>query len=81
METCPGVDSESTALDIGLRLTQALTTTISIDTHPVELRASVGVAWTPYNLDADTFVAQADETMYQQKQARRAAVHSQRAAD
>jgi len=69
---CPGVDSGTTAVDIAQRLTQALTATIAIDTHTVELRASIGVAWTDLPLDADTFVARADEAMYESKQARRA---------
>ena len=69
---CPGVDTEATALDIGQRLTEALTATIAIDTNSVELRASIGVAWTDRPIDADTFVARADEAMYEAKQARRA---------
>ena len=38
----------------------------------MELRASIGVAWTDRPIDADTFVARADEAMYEAKQARRA---------
>jgi diguanylate cyclase (GGDEF)-like protein len=68
---CPDVDSEATAYEIGRRLTEALTTTITIDTHAVALRASVGVSWTDHPLDADTFVARSDDAMYQAKQATR----------
>jgi diguanylate cyclase (GGDEF)-like protein/PAS domain S-box-containing protein len=67
---CPGVDSEMTAQEIGVRLKQALTSTITIDSDGVGLGASVGVAWTDTVIDADTFVARADKAMYQSKQSR-----------
>jgi diguanylate cyclase (GGDEF)-like protein/PAS domain S-box-containing protein len=68
---CPDVDNPSAALEIGQRLAQALTTTISIGIDSVELRASIGVAWSAEPLDADAFVAQADSAMYQSKQLQR----------
>jgi len=68
---CPAVDSESTAIEIAGRLSEALTATITIDSHVVSLRASIGVAWTDTMIDADTFVARADAAMYRSKQARR----------
>jgi diguanylate cyclase (GGDEF)-like protein/PAS domain S-box-containing protein len=68
---CPGVDDVSTALDIGDRLARALTASIRLGTEIVELRASLGVAWTDCALDPDTFVAQADGAMYRSKQAGR----------
>jgi len=68
---CPGVDNVSTALDIGERLARALTASIKLGKEIVELRASLGVAWTDCALDPDTFVAQADGAMYRSKQAGR----------
>ena len=68
---CPGVDDAETALQIGGRLAEALTASISFGRHTVELRASIGVAWTDRPLDPDTFVAQADSAMYRSKQAER----------
>jgi len=70
---CPGVEDRSTALEIGQRLAQALTANISIGTETVELRASVGVAWSAEPLDADAFVAQADSAMYLSKEAQQSA--------
>jgi len=67
---CPGVESASTAREIGERLAETLNASISIDAHAVELRASLGVAWTDQAVDADTFVARADEAMYLSKHAR-----------
>jgi len=66
---CPGVDTASTALDVGERIARGLTATISFGAEIVELRASIGVAWTDRPLDPDTFVAQADSAMYESKQA------------
>jgi diguanylate cyclase (GGDEF)-like protein/PAS domain S-box-containing protein len=66
---CPGVDSSETAAKLSQRLNRAVTGTIDIADQLVELRASIGVAWTDQPVDADTFVAQADEAMYCSKQA------------
>lgn len=57
---CPNVESRSVGLDIGERLARTLTADIAIGDHTVELRASVGVAWSDEIIDADAFVAQAD---------------------
>lgn len=64
---CPNVENRAVALDIGERLARTLTADINIGTETVELRASIGVAWTDELLDADVFVAQADVAMYEAK--------------
>ncbi len=64
---CPNVETSATGLDIGTRLARTLTTDITIGDNTVELRASIGVAWTDELVDADTFVAQADVAMYEAK--------------
>jgi len=38
-----------------------------VSSATVELRASVGVAWSAMDLDADALVAQADDAMYEAK--------------
>ena len=40
----------------------------------IELRTSVGVAWTADAIDADAFLAQADSAMYQSKRTSRKGV-------
>jgi diguanylate cyclase (GGDEF)-like protein len=64
---CPGVESQSKALEIGKRLAAALTATVDVGAGIVDLRASVGVAWTDERLDPDSFIAQADSAMYESK--------------
>ncbi len=64
---CPNVDDRAVGLDIGRRLARTLTADITIGNETVELRASIGVAWTDELVDADTFVAQADMAMYEAK--------------
>ena len=64
---CPNVESRAVGLDIGERLARTLTADINIGNGTVELRASIGVAWTDELLDADVFVAQADMAMYEAK--------------
>lgn len=64
---CPNVDNRTVGLDIGKRLARTLTADITIGNHTVELRASIGVAWTDDLIDADAFVAQADGAMYEAK--------------
>jgi GGDEF domain-containing protein len=65
---CPNVENRTTALELGQRLARAVTANIVIGNQPVELRASVGVAWTDQPLAADAFVAQADAAIYESKQ-------------
>ncbi|MEY2463741.1 MAG: hypothetical protein QOH64_1879 [Acidimicrobiaceae bacterium] len=64
---CPGVDSSALAVTIAERIATAMTTTVDLGRGPVELRASVGVAWTAEALHPDTFIAQADSAMYESK--------------
>jgi PleD family two-component response regulator len=40
---------------------------VDIESRPVQLRASVGVAWTTESLKADTLIAWADSAMYESK--------------
>jgi diguanylate cyclase (GGDEF)-like protein/PAS domain S-box-containing protein len=70
---CPNVENPTTALELGYRLAGAVTADIVIGKDTVELRASVGVAWTDQPLAADAFVAQADAAMYQSKQTQESA--------
>ena len=70
MVICPNVENPTTALELGHRLAGAVTADIAIGNQPVELRASIGVAWTDQPLVADAFVAQADAAMYESKQTR-----------
>jgi diguanylate cyclase (GGDEF)-like protein len=64
---CPGVDSADAAREIAERIATALTSTVDIESRPVQLRASVGVAWTTESLKADTLIAWADSAMYESK--------------
>jgi len=64
---CPGVDGAPLALELGQRVRDALTGRVEVSTGIVELRASVGVAWSATDLDADALVAQADDAMYEAK--------------
>lgn len=64
---CPGVDSADQAREIAERIATVLTSTVDIGSRPVQLRASVGVAWTTESLGADTLIAWADSAMYESK--------------
>jgi diguanylate cyclase (GGDEF)-like protein/PAS domain S-box-containing protein len=66
---CPGVESAAQALEIGERLSAVLGGQIDVGSGTVELRASVGVAWTIEIIDADSLIAQADAAMYTSKRA------------
>ncbi len=65
---CPGVESEARALEIAQRLACVLDTTVDLEPGIVELKASVGVAWTAEAIGGDALVAQADDAMYTSKQ-------------
>ncbi len=71
---CPGVESEAKAHDIGERLAAAVTASVDVGPGVVDLRASVGVAWTDEQLDPDSLIAQADSAMYESKRIGRATV-------
>jgi diguanylate cyclase (GGDEF)-like protein len=64
---CPGVDSADQARKIAERIATVLTSTVDIESRTVQLRASVGVAWTTEHLEVDTLIAWADSAMYESK--------------
>jgi len=64
---CPGVVSSAQAVRVADRIASALKATVDVGPGEVELRASVGVAWTSEPLNPDTFIAQADTAMYESK--------------
>jgi diguanylate cyclase (GGDEF)-like protein/PAS domain S-box-containing protein len=68
---CPRVESPAQAVRIAERVAAATEATIDVGTGAVELRTSVGVAWTTKAIDADAFLAQADSAMYESKRTRR----------
>ena len=71
---CPRVESSAQAVRIAERVAAATEATIDVGTGVVELRTSVGVAWTKEAIDADAFLAQADSAMYESKRTRRKGV-------
>jgi diguanylate cyclase (GGDEF)-like protein len=64
---CPWVTNAALAIEIAKRISAALTMTVILGPHTVDLRASVGVVWTTEALDADTLIARADSAMYESK--------------
>jgi diguanylate cyclase (GGDEF)-like protein/PAS domain S-box-containing protein len=64
---CPRVESAAQALEIGERLARVLHGPVDIGTGIVDIKASVGVAWTYEAIDADSLIAQADVAMYDSK--------------
>jgi diguanylate cyclase (GGDEF)-like protein len=64
---CPQVESPHHATEIAERIATAFTALVELESGPVRLRASVGVAWTTEVLDADTLIAWADSAMYDSK--------------
>jgi len=64
---CPQVESSALAVTIAERIAAATAATVDVGPATVELRTSVGVAWTAEALDADAFIAQADSAMYESK--------------
>jgi diguanylate cyclase (GGDEF)-like protein/PAS domain S-box-containing protein len=64
---CPGLESSAHAIRLADRIAAALTATVDVGPGAVELRASVGVAWTTEALHADMFIARADSAMYESK--------------
>jgi diguanylate cyclase (GGDEF)-like protein/PAS domain S-box-containing protein len=71
---CPGVANAALAVRIADRIAAALEATVDVGPGEVQLRASVGVAWTSESLNPDTFIAQADSAMYESKRTGRKAV-------
>jgi len=68
---CPRVESSAQAVRIAERVAAATEATIDVGTGVVELRTSVGVAWTTKAIEVDAFLAQADSAMYESKRTRR----------
>jgi diguanylate cyclase (GGDEF)-like protein/PAS domain S-box-containing protein len=64
---CPRVETAAQALEIGERLAHILDGQVDIGTGVVDIKASVGVAWTFEVIDADSLIAQADVAMYDSK--------------
>jgi diguanylate cyclase (GGDEF)-like protein/PAS domain S-box-containing protein len=64
---CPNVESAAQALEIGQRLAVVLDGPVDLGCGIVDLKASVGVAWTFEIIDADSLIAQADVAMYASK--------------
>jgi len=71
---CPRVESSAQAVSIAERVAAATTATVDVGPGVVELRTSVGVAWTAGVLSADAFLAQADSAMYESKRTSRKGV-------
>jgi diguanylate cyclase (GGDEF)-like protein/PAS domain S-box-containing protein len=66
---CPRVESAAQAQVIAGRIADVMTSTVEVGPCAVELRASIGVAWTTEALNADAFIEQADRAMYESKRA------------
>ena len=68
---CPRVQSSAQAIRVAERVAAATAAVLDIGVAKIELRTSVGVAWTADAIDADAFLAQADSAMYQSKRTSR----------
>ena len=64
---CPNVESGAQVVEIGDRLACLFTDTVDIGPSTVNLRASIGIAWTDHATDADSLIAHADSAMYLSK--------------
>ena len=64
---CPRVAGEKVALEVAERIRTALSDSLHVTAGTVELRASVGVAWSGGSVDPDTLIARADNAMYEAK--------------
>ena len=64
---CPRVVSSAQAMETAIRISTALTTSLTIGADEVQLRASIGVVWTMEALDTDSLIARADSAMYESK--------------
>jgi diguanylate cyclase (GGDEF)-like protein/PAS domain S-box-containing protein len=61
---CPKVASESAADDLAARLRASIQSTIRVGKSDIELRASIGLAWTNQEATSDELIARADQAMY-----------------
>lgn len=64
---CRGVRDEAQAEGVAQRVANAIRGRMKVGEHVLDLRASIGVAWTLRPTDADTLVAAADAAMYESK--------------
>ncbi len=64
---CPQISGEDGTRDIAERIRQALADCVELGAGRVDLRASVGGAYTVKPLSVDALVAQADRAMYESK--------------
>ncbi len=64
---CPQISGEDGTRDIAERIRQALAGCVELGAGRVDLRASVGGAYTVRPLSVDALVAQADRAMYESK--------------
>jgi diguanylate cyclase (GGDEF)-like protein/PAS domain S-box-containing protein len=65
---CPDVSLRSLANTIGNRLATSLRGTVPTANGPIDLRASIGVAWSPEpHCEPHDLIRRADEAMYQAK--------------
>ncbi|HUI49520.1 MAG TPA: diguanylate cyclase [Acidimicrobiia bacterium] len=69
---CPKVPSPQHAIDVVGRLDASLQGAVAVAGYTVELRATLGLAWTQDDISPDELVARADRAMYKAKEARRA---------
>jgi diguanylate cyclase (GGDEF)-like protein/PAS domain S-box-containing protein len=67
---CPKVPSHQHAIDVAGRLDASLQGIVAVAGHTIELRATLGLAWTHDEISPDELVAQADRAMYKAKQVR-----------
>ena len=66
-----GLDSTDAALALGERIRAALTVPATLETGPIEMRASIGIATATPGVDAAELIKRADRAMYLSKQAGR----------
>jgi diguanylate cyclase (GGDEF)-like protein/PAS domain S-box-containing protein len=67
---CPGAELPAQAVTIAARIRDALNHPVALPAGVIELRASIGVAWSQTETTADTLIGQADSAMYQSKRDR-----------
>jgi PAS domain S-box/diguanylate cyclase (GGDEF) domain len=64
---CPKVASESAADDLAARLRASMQSTVRVGLSDIQLRASIGLAWTNHEATSDELIARADLAMYSSK--------------
>lgn len=64
---CPKVASESAADDLAARLRASMQSTVRVGLSDIQLRASIGLAWTNREATSDELIARADLAMYSSK--------------